>query len=243
MNQIARKKSPRAPSIPLSEAIEAALKIYSQDRRHAIPMELAAQHLGYKNANNGAAVKMLASIRYFGLLGRPRDGQLAVEKEVEDYHFAPDSSHKAHLILKWLLTPPIFAEVLNKFSEGLPSDAALKFELIQRGFIPDAADALVGVLKRSAEFAHYYDRPELSAQSEPVQRQPEDVEEISGAIHMNAVKEGLITPSNLHADRIPIRLSGGRRAYIEIPVPFFLADKERLKNQIDLLLTEDEISP
>jgi hypothetical protein len=41
-------------------------------------------------------------------------------------------------------------------------------------------------------------------------------------------------------DRIPIRLAGGRRAWIEIPSPFFSADRERLKKHIDLLLTDDE---
>ena len=41
-------------------------------------------------------------------------------------------------------------------------------------------------------------------------------------------------------DRIPVRLAGGRRAWLEIPTPFYAADKLRLKAQIDLLLTEEE---
>jgi hypothetical protein len=245
MNETARKKSPRAPSMPLSEAIDGALKIYSHDRRHAIPVELAAQHLGYKSANNGTAIKALASIRYFGLLGRPQEGQLAVEKEVEDYNFAPDPRQKAELIRKWLLTPPVFAEVLSKFADGLPSDAALKFELIQRGFLPEAAEALVGVLKSSVEFAHYYDRPVPAAQAEPPQPGPENAAEgVSNrgdAISAASVPTAPSSPQA--ADRIPVRLSGGRRAFLEIPSPFFEADKQRLKNQIDLLLTEDDEEP
>lgn len=244
MGESARKKSPRAPSMPLSEAIEGALKIYSRDRRHAIPVELAAQHLGYKSANNGAAIKALASIRYFGLLGRPQEGQLAIEKEVEDYHFAPDPAQKAQLLRKWLLTPPVFAEVLGKFVDGLPSEAALKFELIQRGFLPEAAEALVGVLKSSVEFAHYYDRPSSpSTQAEASQASPESVGAPNASSHGDTVSAGPSATSSsgsLAADRIPVRLSGGRRAYLEIPTPFFAADKLRLKNQIDLLLAEDE---
>jgi len=55
---------------------------------------------------------------------------------------------------------------------------------------------------------------------------------------------GPTAPSSLQAaDRIPVRLPGGRRAFLEIPSPFFEADKERLKNQIDLLLTEDDEEP
>jgi hypothetical protein len=41
-------------------------------------------------------------------------------------------------------------------------------------------------------------------------------------------------------DRIPVRLAGGRRAWLLIPHEFREADKTRLKAQIDLLLTEDE---
>jgi hypothetical protein len=241
MNEIVRKKSPRAPSMPLSEAIDGALKIYSHDRRHAIPVELAAQHLGYKSANNGTAIKALASIRYFGLLGRPQEGQLAVEKEVEDYNFAPDPRQKAELIRRWLLTPPVFAEVLNKFADGLPSDAALKFELIQRGFLPEAAEALVGVLKSSVEFAHYYDISVSAVKSELPQPASENAAGgVSNYGEQIPAASGPRHSSLQAADRIPVRLSGGRRAFLEIPSPFFEADKERLKNQIDLLLTEDD---
>ena len=41
-------------------------------------------------------------------------------------------------------------------------------------------------------------------------------------------------------DQIPVRLSGGRRAWLVVPIPFYTADKSRLKAQIDLLLAEDE---
>lgn len=243
MNDNLRKKSPRAPSMALSEAIDGALKIYLQDRRHPIPVELAAQHLGYKGANNGAAVKALASIRYFGLLGRPQEGQLAVEKEVEDYHFAPHPEQKAQLVRKWLLTPPIFAEVLTKFADGLPSDSALKYDLIQRGFLPDAAEAMVGVLKNSVEFAHYYDKQSPSNASSPESAQANSGNPAGGAGEVTTELDVAIPSAGSSVDRIPVRLPGGRRAYLEIPVPFFEADKQRLKSQIDLLLTEEESDP
>jgi hypothetical protein len=38
-----------------------------------------------------------------------------------------------------------------------------------------------------------------------------------------------------------VRLDQSRRAWLEIPTPFYEADKKRLKAQIDLLLTDDEI--
>ncbi len=41
-------------------------------------------------------------------------------------------------------------------------------------------------------------------------------------------------------DRFPVRLPGGRKAWIIIPSLFYEADKNRLKAQIDLLLTEED---
>lgn len=57
----------------------------------------------------------------------------------------------------------------------------------------------------------------------PVPNEPEGVNEVSASY-----------------DRIPVRLSAGRKAWLEIPTPFYAADKARLKAQIDLLLAEDE---
>ena len=71
METSTRKKSPRAPSSALDEALERALRLYEKERRHAVPMELAAQAMGYKGAKNGAALTTFATLRYYGLLDRP----------------------------------------------------------------------------------------------------------------------------------------------------------------------------
>lgn len=46
LEQLPRKKSPRAPSIPLDEAIEKALKVYEKERLHPSPTDVVAQHMG-----------------------------------------------------------------------------------------------------------------------------------------------------------------------------------------------------
>ncbi len=224
--------------MPLNEAIDGALRIYEKERRHPVPVDVAAQHLGYKSANNGAALKALASIRYFGLLERPQEGQLAVSKDVETYRFNPSEEERAQLLRRWLKTPPVFAELLDKFTDGMPSDGNLRFELIQRGFFPEAADGLLPVLKSSVEFARYYAQPEasLGAGSEK--------EIIAATQAPNGPSEAATRPTEptvaANVDRIPVRLAGGRRAWLEIPTPFYEADKLRIKNQIDLLLTEED---
>ena len=251
MDVIPRKKSPRAPSIPLDEALARAIKIYDRERLHPAPTEVIAQHIGYKNANNGSALSAVASLRYYGLLERPKEGLLAVTKEVESYKFAPDEKLKRSLLLGFLTRPALYNDLLEKYDSGLPSDPNLKFELIQRGFAPHAAEAALGVFNRSVEFAGYYDaadavgeesfdEPQNALSDESDSQLPTDqtiLANLSPAVARNR------EPEDADLDRIPVRLPGGRRAWLLIPAPFFNADKVRLKAQIDLLLTlEDEKS-
>lgn len=253
-----RKRSPRAPSIALGEAIEKTSKIYDKERCHAAPIDLAAQHIGYKDAGNGSALSTLASLKYYGLVDRPKDGMLAVTKDYESYRFAPNETIREAMISKWLKSPAIFADLLEKYAEGLPSDANIKFDLIQRGFVPGAADLCLQVFRRSVEFARYFEQAEETSDidaSDASPSQGDDTFEAKGqppapiilapavAPSANGKDKPIATPVSSvvdESDRIPIRLTGGRRAWIHIPTPFFQADKERLKKQIDLLLTDDE---
>jgi hypothetical protein len=249
-----RKKSPRAPTIALDDALDRALRAYDKDRRHPSPVDVFAQHLGYKNGSNGAAASVLASLRYFGLVERPREGLLGVTKEVEEYKFVPSEEARHKQLIRWLRTPPIFADLLEKYQDGLPSDATLKFDLIQRGFSPISADACLVVFRRSVEYAKYFNQLTKSNEDTDVEDQlPEnppttelDVNsrtiETSKAPHAPFTSEQsqLNSYADPTMDRIPVRLSQGRRAWLEIPMPFYEADKARLKAQIDMILTDDE---
>lgn len=241
-----RKKSPRAPLIALDQAIERALNVYDQERLHAAPVDAVAQALGYKNANNGAALAAFASLRYFGLLQRPQDGFLAVSKAIETYKYAPDEQMKSQILLEFLKTPPLYQEILEKYSIGLPSSATLKYELIQKGFLPQAVDAVLGAFLRSVTFARYFESQSKEIQHEqspapPINEQRPDVE---GTIHMSETKQNSDAQSSPlqsgDMDQIPIRLSGGRKAWIAIPTPFYESDKARIKAQIDVLFADTD---
>lgn len=244
MDHAGRKKSPRAPSIPLDEAIERATRIYEKERRHPVPVDVVAQDMGYKNSKNGAALSAIASLRYYGLLDRPEEGKLSVSKDVETYKFAPQEQTRREMLIRWLGTPTVFSELLEKFKEGLPSDATLKFELIQRGFSPTTADACLAVFRRSVDFARFFEVN--STMSVPVDDNPEG--NLEGYEVPSGVGNSTQNPSSSGSngavaagyDRIPVRLSRGRKAWLEIPTPFYSADKERLKAQIEFLLTDDD---
>ena len=244
-----RKKSPRAPSLALNDALDRAIRVYAKERLHPATTDIVASHLGYKSANNGSALSALASLRYYGLLERPKEGFLAVTKDVEAFRYAPEEEQRQNMLLKFLKTPPLYADLLEKYATGLPSDANLKYELIQRGFSPIAAESVLSSFKQSLDFVGYYD----AARSAPKPKEDEDDLSFNGVLpeapvfHAPAAAKSAPAQERLdHViessdfDRIPVRLSGGRRAILLIPTPFFVADKARLKAQIDLLLAEDE---
>lgn len=240
-----RKKSPRAPSIALDEALDRVLKAYDKERLHAAPAEVVAQNLGYKSANNGTALSALASLRYFGLLKRPSEGFLAVTSEVEAYKFAPDDKQRRSVLMNFLKAPPLYAELLEKYQSGLPSDPNLKFELIQRGFIPQAANVALIAFRKSVEFVGYFGGERVAI---PSHEETESSDEMAPSASSTVRNEQPTISASMiqtemvdeQVDRIPVRLPGGRRAWLLIPTPFFAADKIRLKAQIDLLLTHDE---
>lgn len=255
MVDVPRKKSPRAPSLALDEALDRALRAYDRERLHPAPVEVVAQNIGYKGANNGSALATLASLRYFGLMERPKEGLMCVTKEVEAYKFAPDNALKRSLLISFLKRPALYGELLEKYESGLPSDANLKFELIQRGFAPQAAEATLVAFKRSAEFADYfgsvvepadgaaraaYRAPPSVDDDDAAPAAPEPQPPVGGASRGGPSPSFAEPGGEDELDRIPVRLPGGRRAWLLIPSPFYSADKLRLKAQIDLLLTEED---
>ena len=246
MESQSRKRSPRAPSIALEQALERALCVYDQERLHVAPIDAVAQALGYKNASNGSAGATIASLRYFGLLERPRDGFLSVSKAVETYKYAPDDEMKKQIVLEFLKTPPLYQELLAKYSVGLPSAATLKYELIQKGFLPQAVDAILSAFIQSASFAGYFevsvtDAPIESSPTPSAKELPTNIDETYQKIPQNIPK---LSPNSIgELDQIPIRLSGGRKAWLAIPTPFYESDKERIKAQIDVLFADSDTRP
>jgi hypothetical protein len=234
----------------LGDAIEKVGRIYDRERCHAAPIDGVAQHIGYKSAANGAALAAMASLKYYGLVDRPREGMIAVSKDFEAFRFAPTEVIKQGLITKWLKSPSVFTELLEKYPESLPSDATLKFDLIQKGFSPAAADVCLQVFRKSVDYAKYFDASQSPLPVAEDFGNPEDDESSPEQATGSALgqRASLTNTGSATAaatikddiDRIPVRLAGGRRAWIEVPMPFYEADKERLKKQIDLLLTDND---
>ncbi len=272
MEEKLRRRSPQAPSLALDEAIDRVKKAYDKDRLYAAPIEVMAQNLGYRGANNGAALSAFASLRYYGLLDRPKSGFLAVTKDFEHFKFTPDEAQRRVWLGSFLKRPPLFAELLEMYGNNLPSDPSLRDELIQRGFSPAAAEGVLATFKRSVEYAGatvgveastavlHTDLPgrapklPLAAPALLLPRAPRQTAIPAAAnaapaappLAMSAAAPLANSPvpptvvAEGATDQIPVRLTGGRQAWLIVPHPLYATDKLRLKAQIDLLLAADD---
>lgn len=249
MTTSATQRSPRAPSVDLENALTKALAIYGKEGKHTIPADIAAKHMGYKDSNNGAALRALASLKSFGLIDRPKNGLVTVKKEVEDYSFTPDQAHRQQLLYSWLRNPRIYQELLERFGDRLPSDETLRYELIQKGFNPNAAEECRDTFKASVTFAGFYtrsptagDSASASVESSPAAEVPEAISTRS-AIPTGSAGVGTFAPAanvRTDVDRIPVRLKNGRRAWLELPMPFYEADRELIKAHLALVPVDEE---
>jgi hypothetical protein len=227
--------------MPLDEAIARVQKAYDKQQLRAAPTDEVAQNLGYKGANNGSALSALASLRYYGLLERPKDGHLAVSKDFERFKLAPEAPQRQALLMGFLKQPQLYGQLLEKYDSGLPSAADLRAEMIQRGFNAAAAEGAMATLRRSVEFVGLPVGKTVVPASVAFQlNSRHSVEAVAPNEPLPIAPSQSAASADENSDRIPIRLPGNRRAWLVIPTPFFEADKSRLKAQIDLLLTQDE---
>jgi hypothetical protein len=249
-----RVRSPRCPSISLEDAIGRTEAIYSEHNKHAVAVDAVAQAMKYKNSNNGAARRTIASLTYFGLLSKSDGGKLSVSQEFEKYKFAPDQSTKSNFLLKWLRTPKVFAELLDRYGEKLPGDAALKYELISTGFAPDSAEDATKLFRESLDFIKR-NGAQISVEPSEEEDDDDDIEDCDTLPATNSsdnnvpqikpvqpsAKPAYTAPSQSADSRpIPIFLPKGREAMLHVPRPFYDNDRKAIIRQLEALLTDDE---
>ncbi|TEA79925.1 hypothetical protein [Allopusillimonas ginsengisoli] len=253
-----RKRSPRAPSISLEEAVDRVRNVYDVEGSRAAPTEAVAQHMGYKGANNGAALQALASAKYFGLLEKPEDGRIRVTEGFEQFLLAREEVQRKSRLVQFLRNPPLYAELLARYKKLTTSTDALRSDLIKRGFNPIAAEVALAAFLKSVEYADYSSNN--GASSDVVTLSTDlTVNSDNGVTAATALSDDASGRTSLAAgafaslspvptplwldagmDSIPVRLPGGRKAWLAIPTPFYADDKQRLKAQIDLLLTQEQ---
>jgi hypothetical protein len=171
-----KKKKPRSPSYPgigLQEALSRARTLYEHERQNTAPIDAILHHWGYKPKSGGGLV-VVAALKKFGLLAdegsgdarRARLTPLALDILLDPRE---DSPQRQQAIRQAAMAPTIHREILQRYPDGLPSDATLAFFLTrEREFTEAGAQDLIGELRGTLVFAR------MTGNGDSVSRQDED---------------------------------------------------------------------
>lgn len=256
MNDHVRRRAPRSPNYPqqsLEWAVSSGLSLLEKENLHAVPVDIVARNLGYKDANNGKARRVLANLKAFGILDKASGGKLAVSQDVQRFKLAPSDADKINYLKQWVIKPALYSKLLEKYPGELPSDGALVFELVnEHGFNEDAARKAIEVFRESIRFVESKsghitnedgddDIEEEEEEPESPNSNVENKKETAPVVapNLNNTPPPPPTPTSGNV-RYPIRLAGGRMAYIDVPDPFYEKDKDKLKAQLEIIGTVDE---
>jgi hypothetical protein len=134
---MARAQSPGYPNFPLQKGIEHVRSIFSEDRRNPIDREVAAKHLGYSGLS-GASDKVLGSLGHYGLLEKAGKGQVRVSQIAVDILHPESPEGRKKALQEAAFCPAIFSEIREHFTDGPPSEGALKSWLMREEFLDRA---------------------------------------------------------------------------------------------------------
>jgi hypothetical protein len=150
------QRSPSYPAIGLADALERANVLYKKEGRNAAPVDAAVTHWGYGVKSSGGRL-VLAALRRYGLIEDEKHGshtQVKLSRLALDIILGEDGPKKAEAIQLAALAPPINRELLEKYSDGLPSDQSLRHYLVvERGFTDGAAEEFIPRLRDTIAFA------------------------------------------------------------------------------------------
>lgn len=133
-----RLRSPNYPSLSLGEAIEMTRKLHAKNRSNPIDREAAAKDLGYTGLT-GRSGKVLATLGQYGLVEKAGKGGLRVSRAATILMYGDDDpSLRRSTLIEAAFLPSLFAELHERFSDGVPSENSLKNYLIRENFAPVA---------------------------------------------------------------------------------------------------------
>ena len=152
-----KERSPSFPFISLPVALERAKEFYAQEKRGSAPFEVAAKHWRYSPASSGA-LQTVAALKQYGLM---QDEGVGKQRKVRLTELAlrilldtrEDSVERDQYKLLAAMSPTVVAEIYEKWSNELPSDATLNhFLVLDKQFGQGTAAKVVEIIKSNEEF-------------------------------------------------------------------------------------------
>jgi hypothetical protein len=255
-----RQKSVSHPRYTLQQAVELSKAVYEEGPFN-VDQERLAQRVGYSAAQNGAYIALRATASAFGLITTDRDS-VSVTGEWNEVLFSEDEGKFRRALKDAMRKPGLYKQIIEDFdNRQLPETdrlARLLYTNPKYGILKEAANTAARIFIESATYAGvlnskgYLDFQETPALNSDVNITNEerdvdfpvnagDTNRQEKRLHQgfsSKAQDFLSSEEIQNLDRIEVRLSTGKKAYLFLPVPILRADKDRLKAYIDLLVEE-----
>jgi hypothetical protein len=251
---MAGQRSPQAPFFNLREGADRTMRVYDLNGLNTIPKEAAYRAMGYGGIS-GASRRALAALLAYGLLVSRGEGKVQVNPDFQAMKLTTDPQQRASLLEAFLRQPLAYSAILERFPESLPSnDTLMHFLVVELRYREPTARDVIKSFRESIEYAGYTAGVgkvvPIGTATETSQAMPVRVVTGSAALQAGPAKvsgSGTVTagaPPTLdptaYDDAIPIRLKGGRKAWLTLPKPFRESDKPTLVAAMQSIVADDE---
>ena len=133
-----RIRSPSYPALDLETAVDKVREAQSAYSTVAVDREALAKSIGYSSLS-GAALQALAALTSYGLLEGRGKGEAGVTELAMQVLFAESKEEYAQAARRAALSPPVFAQITEKFENHLPHKDGVVSFLCRSGFTEKAA--------------------------------------------------------------------------------------------------------
>lgn len=210
-----RQRSPGYPALSLEQAIDMVGKLHKVNRTNVISRETAARDLGYSGLT-GRSLTVLAALAQYGLVEKAGKGDLKVTRRSVEILHPIEDAHRAEAIVEAAETPGLFRDLRERFSDGVPSENALRSYLIQQGFNDVAIGPALSAFLETNAFAEKTKESGRtgSSASEPEESrsQPRPIEDnVTQAAETNTPPAARALPTmDADLNRITMNIEGDR---------------------------------
>jgi hypothetical protein len=145
-----KMRSPNYPALGLTQAVDAAKKLWAKEKRTSVGMETAASALGYSSLSGPARVA-IATLRQYGLVEKPDPGHVRLSQRAVDIVHGSDADRQKALE-QAAGAPRLFRDLWTTHSEG--SDDAIRSYLItKKDFSEEGARKAVRAFRDTVKLA------------------------------------------------------------------------------------------
>jgi hypothetical protein len=128
-----RSRSPNYPAIPIDQAIDLVGKLHSKSRTNVIDRESAAKDMGYSGLT-GRSLKILGALGQYDLVKASGKGNLRVTPVAVDILHGITENDRKTALRHAGTAPKLFKSIVDRFTDGIPSENVIRSFLIQQGY-------------------------------------------------------------------------------------------------------------